>query len=289
MTQTIIPDRDWYIQKSEEAGVPAKCPYAHHKKCPRNWETTSLLMQAGSIAGLSSEENEAALALWKENMMLPELAEDMTSLNQPQYGGVDGMHRACPEVVSTFSGYYADHFYKYVDDTDRAQGERIKEMESLPNSWRSNWMYLHPVHYLDCEVYKEVKAFNEQNLKSFSESYHKSIKLLLTRMDQALDKKDLGAVIGAAGAAIEALAKVVVDNPKLENKTFGSMKKEFERSSNLPQTMKNLCHDLYILRNSEPNASHGKLKASTVNFEEAVYIASLTKAIVEMEYRLMKK
>ncbi|MAF15846.1 MAG: hypothetical protein CMG93_07680 [Marinomonas sp.] len=287
MTQTIIPNKEWYIKESKKAGVPPRCPYAHHRKCPRYWETTSLLKQAGVIAGLSEEEDKNTYTFWKSNMMLAELAEDMVTLNQGQHGGVDGMFRACPEVASKFIHLYADTFYKYVDDTDRITGHQIMEQEGLKNSWRSRWMHLSPKHYLDCEVFESAKGFNEQNTQSFVDTYHKNIKMLLDRMDRGIDAKDVGAVIGTAGLLIEALAKVVSSHPRKETKTFGSLKSDFENSSNLTPGMKELCHELYILRNKEPNAGHGRLDPSNCTFDEAIFIAAITKAIIEIEYRYL--
>lgn len=282
MTQTIIPDRNWYIEKSKDEGVPAKCPYAHHKKCPRYWETTSLLMEAGVISGISQEDDQAALQYWKDNQMLAELDEDKTTAIRGEHSGVDGMYRACPEVIFKFMGYYSDNLYKYVDDIDRVCGHKLMEREGLQNSWRSKWMFLQEAHYLDCEVYNDVQAF----ITSFVDSYHPSIKLQITRMDRAMDAVDVGAALHAVGSAIEVLGELIAKQPKKKGKSTFQFR-DFEQSSNLPKEIKEACKKLFILRGSEKNAGHGHLEPTNTTFEEAVVLVAFVKAVIEIEYKLM--
>lgn len=144
-------------------------------------------------------------------------------------------------------------------------------------------MYVNPTHFSECQSYKAVFSFNEAKQLTIEHTYHESIQKLLIRMNIMLDNKDIGGVIAAAGSTIEALAKEVSGN---SGSTFHKVRKTFESSSVLTPNMKSICEELYILRNKEPNAGHGDLDPDKATYEEAAYLATLVKSIVEIEYRL---
>ena len=48
MTARVQPTLEWYKRKSRDGDVPPRCPFASVQRCPRFYESLSLLGEAGS-------------------------------------------------------------------------------------------------------------------------------------------------------------------------------------------------------------------------------------------------
>lgn len=116
--------------------------------------------------------------------------------------------------------------------------------------------------------------------------HHPNVRKLIARLDQSLDAGDYPAVLHACASVFEVVAKEVVDNPAVAEKSLGSFFEAYRNASRLPADFLDYILEVYNRRNTEPLAGHGQLSEPTVTREEAVILASLTKAIVEAENRL---
>jgi hypothetical protein len=62
---TETPDIEWYLRISKERGVTPRCPFATVERCPRYYDSLSLLGEAGSTK-ISSEEEARLTAILGE-------------------------------------------------------------------------------------------------------------------------------------------------------------------------------------------------------------------------------
>lgn len=113
-----------------------------------------------------------------------------------------------------------------------------------------------------------------------------NIRLLVERMDTSLKEEDYPSVIHASASVFETLAKDILDNPNIEDKSFGSFFESYRKKSNLPDPIIDYLLELYKKRNEEPLAGHGSTKIPTISKDEAIIIVEMTKAFVRIERKL---
>ncbi|MEC9857171.1 abortive infection family protein, partial [Escherichia coli] len=89
----------------------------------------------------------------------------------------------------------------------------------------------------------------------------------------------------AASNILETMAKEITQNPNVANESLGGFFKQFEKMSKLPKNLIDVVKDIYDLRNKLPTAGHGSLNRPELTMVEAITIAAMTKAILEIEYR----
>jgi hypothetical protein len=115
---------------------------------------------------------------------------------------------------------------------------------------------------------------------------HPNIRVLVDRMDRALTDADYPAVLHSSASIFETLAKDVVNNPKIQNKTLASFFDAYRKESKLPDPLLDYVLQVYQDRNTKPLAGHGSVSPPKIAEREAVVLAELTKAIVRSERRL---
>jgi hypothetical protein len=119
------------------------------------------------------------------------------------------------------------------------------------------------------------------------EDEHPNIRLLVTRMDEALERSDYPAVLHASASVFETLAKLVFNTPSVENETLGGIFSGYRNRSSLPGPILDFILETYNRRNTEPLAGHGRTKAPTLSAAEAAVLVELTKSCVRLERRLV--
>lgn len=115
---------------------------------------------------------------------------------------------------------------------------------------------------------------------------HPNIRLLTARMEAAFAEKDFAAVLHASASIFETLAKLVFDNPSVENETLGGMFGGYRKRSELPEPVLDYILETYQRRNREPLAGHGATKPPTVSAKDAAVLIEMTKMCVRIERRL---
>lgn len=280
----IIPNSSWYTEKSKESGVQKSCNYADVRKCHRYYESIYLLTNVGAIAGLDDDTINELDKHWKDKTLVPLIEEDRTSISN-EAGKVDYLYNFCPEVSGRYYRYYASFMSKYVDHIDQDSGHRRAERDGLIDDWRYVWQTVVPCHYLDCTVFEKVKSFNGDTGWSFDNLIHKNIKSQIARMEVCLERNDFPGVLHASANVLETLAKDILNDPVLGDKTLGSFLQKYEKESELPEEIKKVAGTIYRLRNETPTAGHGSLKESNISMYDAIVISAATKFIVEVECR----
>ncbi|MBU1751252.1 MAG: nucleoside 2-deoxyribosyltransferase [Chloroflexi bacterium] len=117
-------------------------------------------------------------------------------------------------------------------------------------------------------------------------SVHTNIKTLLTRMQDALDRKDYAGVLHASSNIFETMAKDIVDLPSVQDQTLASFFARYRKDSRLPEEILDYILATYNARSKTPLAGHGSTEAPAISREAAITLAEMTRAFVNIEYQL---
>ena len=107
-----VPDLKWYSARSVKLGLAPRCPFASVKRCPRFYQSLSLLGRAGSTA-LDAQEDKRLLAYWEGSDLWPRTAEYATSISGSERARY--FSKFCPEVAYDRFGYFASYLGSYGD------------------------------------------------------------------------------------------------------------------------------------------------------------------------------
>ncbi|MGD0231030.1 MAG: hypothetical protein ABSC19_11840 [Syntrophorhabdales bacterium] len=149
----IHPDLGWYEAIGTNKGVVLRCPYATVRRCPRYYQSLSLVGEAGISTKIAKEEDEKLLTYWKTKDIWPTIGEQTTSISG---GSVPNcFSNFCPEVSFLIFGFFASEIIRYFDSIDksRAFAKLEKEENIRDDDWRRRYQHLSPLHYTQCCLY----------------------------------------------------------------------------------------------------------------------------------------
>lgn len=115
---------------------------------------------------------------------------------------------------------------------------------------------------------------------------HPNIEILTNRMNDALKRGDYPGVLHASASIFETLAKDIVGIPTVQNKTLKMFFDRYRNDSTLPNEILDYILAVYVSRNITPLAGHGSTEIPTVSRKTATTLCEMTKAFVNIEYRL---
>lgn len=115
---------------------------------------------------------------------------------------------------------------------------------------------------------------------------HQNVRILVARMETALETDDYSAVLHSSASIFETLAKDIVGIPSVQDQTLASFFERYKKDSQLPEEILNKILTVYIERNKMPLAGHGSIQTPKITKEEAIILSEQTKSYVRMEYRL---
>lgn len=141
------------------------------------------------------------------------------------------------------------------------------------------------IEYENGEIQPSVLSLEELREQPI-ENEHPNIRVLIDRMESALEVKDYGGVLHSSASVFETLAKDVVGIPTIQNQTLKSFFDRYKKDSQLPEELQKKILATYEARNSTPLAGHGSLEQPNISHEESVTLVELTKAFVRIEYLL---
>lgn len=149
----IQPSLEWYASVSERKQMPTRCPYANVHRCPRYFESVSLLAQQGIASKLAPDTHDALLAKWRAHELWPvsgETAVSVSGRNPP-----NAFSNFCPEVSFNTFKWFASGLIGFYDEEESDARHRTLSIEGdcQPGDWRWNWDHLAPLHYSDCPLY----------------------------------------------------------------------------------------------------------------------------------------
>lgn len=118
------------------------------------------------------------------------------------------------------------------------------------------------------------------------ERLHPNIRLLISRMNDALKRLDYSGVLHASASIFETLAKDIVGIASIQDQTLKSFFDRYRKDSGLPDAVLDYILGIYDSRNVTPLAEHGSIQTPPLSRQEAICLCEMTKAFVNMEYTL---
>lgn len=146
-------DLQWYTTESTNKRLATpRCPFATADRCPRYYQSLSLMGDAGATR-LDAKEDQRLLEKWRKSELWPRVAEQETAI----FGPPDETHQFmnfCPEITYDRFGWFARSLARYADETDRGFAHAALSREHAnAGDWRWSWSLMAPMHYSDCPLY----------------------------------------------------------------------------------------------------------------------------------------
>jgi hypothetical protein len=142
------------------------------------------------------------------------------------------------------------------------------------------------IHYPNKTVF--TVDVEDQLLPQNTPFIHSNILILIERMDDALKRDDYPGVLHACANIFETLAKDIVGIPSVQDQTLKSFFERYRKNSTLPDEILDYILSIYDLRSTTPLAGHGSTRIPSISREQAVSLSEMTKAFVNIEYKLRK-
>jgi hypothetical protein len=139
----------------------------------------------------------------------------------------------------------------------------------------------------DEELIVEVIPIDE--IQADMDQAHPNIRLVVTRMNEGLERGDYPSVLQSSAVIFETMAKDIVSIPSVQNQTLKGFFERYRKESLLPNEILDFILKVYESRSTEPLAAHGSTKIPTISRENAIVISEMTKAFVRIEYTLQKE
>ncbi len=98
----LIPNLAWYTALSKRKEMLPRCPFASVYRCPRYYQSVSLLGEGAGGTSIDPAEDTRLLEHWRGSDLWPVTTEQATSTFGPQ-GSPDIFSNFCPEVTSAAS------------------------------------------------------------------------------------------------------------------------------------------------------------------------------------------
>lgn len=204
---TIYPDIEWYAGISEKKRITARCPNATIHRCPRYFESITLLADAGITTRIRKATHDAVLAKWESHELWPVTGETATSISGGE--NLNCFSNFCPEVAFDIFKLFASTLIDFSCSLDRENRERQLEREGMPTGkdWRMRWEHIEPMHYSVCPIYSKLP----QEKKMSDINFH-------------------GPITGQVNVAGES-----VNSPSLMNLSVGDILTKIESSDASPE------------------------------------------------------
>lgn len=156
-----IPDLAWYTAISTRKKLLPRCPFASVHRCPRYYQSLSLLGEAGSTP-IDPDEDNALRRQWQGSDLWPATLEQATSITSIE--GRGGRRRQsfwhfCPEVAFDRFGFFTSDLNPYADEIDLDLAHRALGKANAPaTDPRWAWAGVSEMHYSECPLYSPLAA-----------------------------------------------------------------------------------------------------------------------------------
>lgn len=152
----IYPDLEWSSTISECKKLPTRCPYATVHRCPKYFESVSLLSNFGITAKIPSALKATLQKRWEQHELWP--ATEETAASASGGGTPNCFSNFCPEASFETFKLFASQVIRFFDGLDRQHREHYLATQGAQNEkdWRWNWEHIEPMHYSDCPLYAKL-------------------------------------------------------------------------------------------------------------------------------------
>jgi len=149
----IKPTIEWYLSISKSDDFPPRCPFASAYRCPRYYQSLSLLGESGISTRIDPEEDAMLLEKWRESDLWPLTGEQSTSISGSP--GKYNFSKFCPEVSFEIFGWFASALTPFPDDfAKNAAHSQLPEV----GHWRWEWWQIQPMHYTQCPLFSPISS-----------------------------------------------------------------------------------------------------------------------------------
>lgn len=153
----INPTLEWYESISERKNILARCPFGSVYRCPRYYQSISLIGNMKISTSLKSEEDSSLLERWKKSDLWPVVHEQATSVSGSP--GKLTFSKFCPEVLFEVFGLFASVLIPYADEIDRGHAHiQLSKINANINDWRWRWVHIDPMHYSNCSLFAPLTS-----------------------------------------------------------------------------------------------------------------------------------
>jgi len=150
------PDLEWYTEISAAKNLPPRCPFASVQRCPRYYQSISLLGEWGIATKVDPEEDQQLLERWRRSDLWPAVAEEATAIMGPERKARHFLN-FCPEVAFNTLSWFASHLSVHADEIDADVAHKRLACEGAGlRDWRWHWGHVTPMHYSNCPVYSPL-------------------------------------------------------------------------------------------------------------------------------------
>ena len=151
------PDMDWYAGVSWVRNVTPRCPFVSVGRCPRYYQSRSLLGQAGSTK-IEPDEDERLKTIWEESDLWPRTAEEETSITRIGEE-TRGFENFCPEVSYERFHLFASYLHRYSDEIDiEFAHQQLGRAGVAGTNWQWTWSSVSPMHFTECPLYSPLTS-----------------------------------------------------------------------------------------------------------------------------------
>jgi len=153
----VNPDLQWYISLSQNHNLPPRCPFASAYRCPRYYQSLSLLGDVKVSTSIDPDEDKKLLKKWSESDLWPITREQATSASGSP--GKYSFSNYCPEVSFDTFGLFASSLFRYSDDIDISLAHKqLSKTKADANDWRWRWWHIQPMHYSQCPLFSPLSS-----------------------------------------------------------------------------------------------------------------------------------
>lgn len=150
----VYPDIEWYSRSSSKKAVSPRCPFANVYRCPRYYQSLSLLGMVGITTKIDNNKDKELLRIWQKSEYWPVVAEHSTTISGTE-GEKKHFTHFCPEISYDVFGLFASSLHRYAVDIDRENAQRSLSVVNQPHEkdWRWEWAFVESLHYSECPLY----------------------------------------------------------------------------------------------------------------------------------------
>lgn len=219
-----------------------------------------------------------------QNLQIYTLETDDEYYLSPEYAWHNG------EFELVFRRLDTVQFIEFLGDLIEREYFTDEEINSLLEREGASFRYQLRNGNLAVEVmniFEIENAIHELEGKEGAIPFHGNVRLLFSRAENALAVADYTLLVHCCASIFETLAKDVISDSNLDDKSLGSFFEKYRKESSLPEPILNFILDQYKLRGKMPLAGHGStITPPVISKEQAVTLIEMTKAFVITEYRL---
>ena len=150
-----IANKNWYYGISEAKSLPLRCPFATVERCPRYYQSLSLLSKTGATK-IEAKEDSRLLKKWENSEFWPKIREHETSVSHSGER-LSQINNFCPEVTHDRYGLFCTDLGTYTDEIDvRTAHESLSSSGASPNNPNWQWSYASEGHFSECPLYSVI-------------------------------------------------------------------------------------------------------------------------------------